>query len=138
MKKILLTFFLISAVLLGGCIFLPVKTHTDINTIPSPTPPIELTATKLIKAYKDDAAAANKKYLAVEMVVSGVVKEFGTNESGIPYLVLTVTATDTTGVYCTFPDGYDKILAGLKIGQTSGITGKCRGLENGNVLLDSR
>jgi len=138
MKNLLLAFFLIGAVLLSGCIFAPVKTPTNPNTLPPSPTPIEITAAQLIQAYKDNSAAADKKYLAKEMVVSGVVKEYGKNTSGIPYLLLTVTANDTTGVYCTFPDGYETILPGLKIGQTAGITGKCRGLQGNNVILDSR
>lgn len=139
MKKALLAFFLVGAVLLGGCIFAPVKTPTNPNTLPPTAMPIDITAAQLIKAYKDDAAAANKKYLAKEMAVEGVVKEYGQESSSkIPYLLLTVTANDTTGVYCTFPDGYETILPRLKIGQTSTITGICRGMQNQNVFLDSR
>ena len=139
MKKLLLTFFLIGAVLLGGCIFAPVKTPTNPNTITVKPTTIDITAAQLIKEYKDSAAAAEKKYLGKEMAVTGVVKEYGQESSSkIPYLLLTVTASDTTGVYCTFPDGYETILPGLKIGQTATITGICRGMQNGNVFLDSR
>ena len=64
------------------------------------------------------------------MAVEGVVKEYDQESSSkIPYLLLTVTANDTTGVYCTFPDGYETILPGLKIGQPATITGICRGMQ---------
>jgi hypothetical protein len=139
MKYFILAIVIISVVLLGGCLFAPVKTPTNPNTITiTPSTPLDVTAAQLIKAYKDNAVAANKKYLAVEMQVSGIVKEYGTNTSGIPYLLLTVSENDATGVYCIFPDGYDKILPNLKIGQKGGAVGKCRGLEGANVLLDSR
>jgi hypothetical protein len=139
MKKLLLTIFLVGAVLFSGCIFAPVKTPFNPNTI-TPTPTTtDITAAKLVKAYKDDAAAANKLYLGKELAVEGIVKEYG-QETGTnyPYLLVTVSVNDTTGVYCTFPDGYEKLLPQLKIGQGTTITGKCRGIQNGNVILDSR
>ena len=139
MKKLILTLFLVGAVFLGGCIFAPVKTPTNPNTITITPTTVDITAAKLIKAYKDDAVAANKLYLAKELAVEGVVKEYGQEkDTGYPYMLVTVSVNDTTGVYCTFPDGYEDILPKLKIGQGTTITGKCRGLQNGNVILDSR
>lgn len=133
MNKILLTSLIIGMILFGACVR---KTPTNPNTLPPSPTPIEISAAQLYKEYKNNAAAADKKYLNRELTVSGVVKEIGKETSGTPYLLLTATLNDTNGVYCTFPNDYDSILAKLTKGQTVGITGIGAGFQT-NVLLDS-
>ena len=131
MKKLLLITLIIGTLLFSACgAKKPATTAVPL--------PIDISATQLIKEYKNNAGAADKKYKDKELSVSGVVKEIGKETSGTPFLLLTgSSANETTGVYCTFFDNYDSILAKLHIGQDVGITGICKGF-NTNVLLDTR
>jgi hypothetical protein len=136
MKKTLLISLTIGVLMLGGCI-IGGKTPTNPNTLPPSPTPIEITAVQLYKEYQNNTAAADKKYLGRELTVSGSVQEIGKEPSGTPFLLLAAGENVTYGVYCTFPDNYDTILARLTIGQNIGVTGIGAGFKNGNVLLDS-
>ncbi|MGD0794122.1 MAG: hypothetical protein ABR958_00810 [Dehalococcoidales bacterium] len=135
MKKILLISLVLVTILFGACIV--GKNPTNPNTLPPSPTPIEITAVQLYKEYKNNQTAADKKYKGKEFTVSGAVQEIGKDQSGTPYLLLAAGENMTNGIYCTFPDNYDTILARLNIGQNVGITGVGVGFKDGNVLLDS-
>ncbi|MEP6747558.1 MAG: hypothetical protein ABJB86_07520 [Bacteroidota bacterium] len=90
---------------------------------------IVVTAKQLSADYEKDEAASNKKYLGKALQVSGTVSDMSVNQQ--KKTVILLTASDMSGVQCSFQEGVNAI----KKGDTLVIKGFCTGFLT-DVIID--
>lgn len=99
---------------------------------PEPTPtPIKymvVTASQVLKDYKDNKIAADEKYKDKHVQVTGYVDSIGSGTFGGLYITIGSGAQfEMTKVQCSFDDSYKAKLAKLKPGQKVTIKGMIDG-----------
>ncbi|RYE00373.1 MAG: hypothetical protein EOP54_00275 [Sphingobacteriales bacterium] len=128
MKKIALVILLL--VLIGGSVayYFYNKKPAQVEDIKSEA----ITATSLVKAFEENEAAANKKYLNKVMDVSGTVQEISQNQDGQMVIILASEDNPLAGVQCTMRES----IANIKTGDQLTIKGFCNGFVMTVILSD--
>lgn len=90
-------------------------------------PPIVISANDLVKAYEDNAVAADEKYRYKMLQVRGTVNSVSRDVTGNPYLSLAGGNYALDAITCHFSDDQANQLAQLKKGQQVTVVGYCNG-----------
>lgn len=133
MKKILI---ILGVLLFAGAIFayfMYNKPHKDVAGTQSD---FQISAADLYKAFNEDEAAANTKYLEKIIEVQGViVGDLNTDNPAEPSLFLE-TGDDFGVVSCGFPQSQTEELSQLKSGTAVKVKGLCKGKTMDVVLTN--
>lgn len=109
------------------------KPHKDVAGTPSD---FQISAAELYKAFNEDEAAANTKYLEKIIEVQGIiVGDLNTDNPAEPSLFLE-TGDDFGVVSCGFPQSQTEELSQLKSGTTVKVKGLCKGKTMDVVLTN--
>jgi hypothetical protein len=98
-------------------------------------PYIEVTASKLIKSYKENEISADENYKNRWVKMSGYIESINKDFRDNPYMVITNgDPYSIINVHCDFIDA--STLRHLKSGNKTTVFGKVRGLTLMSVFLD--
>ena len=88
----------------------------------------------LTDAYDNGEAHADSVFLEKTISVRGIVNRIQRNDSGRVVATLEGRHPDKTAVECIFDSAYTADLAGLRVGDTVSIRGRCAG-RSMNVIM---
>jgi hypothetical protein len=128
-KKILTAVIILALAGAGYGWFQYQKAPPDIRTEKAG---IEITAVDLLKAFQQDEAAGNAKYVDKVLVVTGTVTDVQTDSSGQATVYLQTTDA-LAAVTCSFYQG-DEGVKKIKTGSPARIKGVCTGMLTDIVL----
>lgn len=112
------------------------------EAVPTATPAKDsaITITKLLDDYKNDSAAADKKYKGKVITISGTVETVGTDKNGNPLIgfMRPGSAKPTDGmVVCGFEKSQESVVAKIKKGDIVKLNGKVMMGILGSVSLEN-
>ncbi|MGB8492475.1 MAG: hypothetical protein WCE64_15580 [Bacteroidales bacterium] len=120
----------IAIVGIGTAIYFFNMQHRDLGKV---KPDFTITAVDLQKAFEDNEAAANTRYVNKVLEVSGVIASLKPGENN-SLSVFLKTGSDLSSVICTFQQG--TALSGFKPGDAITIRGSCSGYLTDVLLND--
>jgi hypothetical protein len=122
MRKILIAIILVIAIgiIIGAYLFK--QKPTDTREIKAT---FEVSASELIKAFSENEAAANKKYVDQVIIVTGKIGEVKSSET--EGSVSLQSDDPMSGVICSFYTDEIKSISEIKSGDPIKIKGKCTG-----------
>ena len=129
MKKILWITVLLFLLIAGTGIYLMNMPKTSIK---NKSASMTMSAIELYKAYNQDEAQGNQKYISKIIEISGNVIEITKDEMDADVLLL-AAGNAPGGVLCTFEKGQD--LSELKVNDQVKLKGQCTGMLMDVVLI---